>query len=163
MAAPPNYADAIRSPTRPDQPRRVFIFMQIESPVETYDYVGDVYVFCDDRKSPSELARAVLARAKSIYMEPRFISNTMCHIYESGKALRITPRTTLLEIKRAFSNYWTAPPGRMYRANIDAMIPIMGKVDISDIKNELVALVPTRILNSPPQRSYNALDGRDRK
>lgn len=60
---------------------------------------------------------------------------------QSGKALRISPRATLDTIKKTFANAWFAPPGRIYSADIDAMIPMMGRTDISDVQNELIAFL----------------------
>ena len=48
------------------------------------------------------------------------------------------------QIKRAFTTSWFAPYGRILRWGIDTMIPVMGRADISDIPNDLVALVSVR-------------------
>lgn len=76
MPPPPAYAEAT------NKIRRVFIFKQISAPVESYDYVGDVYVGCSNDKSPSGLVMDALDKAKYIYMQPQYVQCAQCHLYE---------------------------------------------------------------------------------
>lgn len=87
MAAPPSYADTVPN----DIPRRVFIFMRTGHG-EAYDYVGDVYVYCDAHKSPSALAKVVLARATDVYPQLSPVESRRCCIFEVC-TLRIVRRS----------------------------------------------------------------------
>jgi len=106
--------------------------------VRDSELLGDIHVECPIDTSPQSLVQFVVEIATKTYTSD-LAYTSVWRIVENPMALSPHPRMTLEEMSEALAKRFNTT-----RIDVNAInrktIPVMGRVDISGVENELIAI-----------------------
>lgn len=136
----PNSCESASIQATEPKAERVFIFQEEE--VARYVFTGDIYVEALAKQTPRGLVQLLTDTARTVY--PELKPMAIWRVVENTTPFRIPERATWNDMKKMLlgQESWSDArrPGTesVGETTITASIPVMGRLDLSGVKNPLI-------------------------